>query len=70
MQYTGGESQRIPVTMGGSAMARSRKFGKRPDKKPNLKDTPLRSRLGSGQDVYRREGNIRIAPKHPGMGRH
>jgi len=56
--------------MGGSAMARSRKFGKRPDKKPNLKDTPLRSRLGSGQDVYRREGNIRIAPKHPGMGRH
>jgi len=51
-------------------MATKRKFGVRPDTKPNLKDTPLRSRLGSGKDAYRRERNIRIAPKHPGMGRH
>jgi hypothetical protein len=50
-------------------MARPGKFGRRPNRKPNEKDTLLRSRLRSGQDTFRREEQIRIAPKHPGMGR-
>jgi hypothetical protein len=50
-------------------MARPGKHAHRPSRKPPGKDPLLRPRLMSAQDTFRREGNIRIAPKHPGMGR-
>ncbi len=37
--------------------------------RPLDKLSPIRSRLVSAQGTFRREGNIRIAPGHPGMGR-
>lgn len=50
-------------------MARHGKPARRPSRRPQDKDPLPRSRLVSAQDTFRREGNIRIAPKHPGMGR-
>jgi hypothetical protein len=50
-------------------MALFGKFGRRPNGKNKMKELLLRSRMPSAQDVYRREARIRIAPKHPGMGR-
>jgi hypothetical protein len=50
-------------------MARAGKHTHRPSRKSPIKDPLPRQRLMSAQDTFRREGNIRIAPKHPGMGR-
>jgi len=50
-------------------MARTGMLGKHPNKKRKERTMLLRSRLTSGRDMFRREEHIRIAPKHPGMGR-
>lgn len=50
-------------------MAKAGKPGNHPNNPPKNKDLSLRSRLMSGRDTFRREEHLRIAPKHPGMGR-
>jgi hypothetical protein len=50
-------------------MARLGKLGRRPSRKPKEKDALLRSRLMGGGERFRRDEHLRIAPKHPGMGR-
>ncbi len=50
-------------------MAMHGKFSRRPKRKFNVKDSLLRPRTGGWQDTARREEHLRIAPKHPGMGR-
>ncbi|HEY9594993.1 MAG TPA: hypothetical protein VHE79_10970 [Spirochaetia bacterium] len=50
-------------------MARLAKFGKRPGRWPREKGSLLKMQARSGRELFKREENIRIAPKHPGMGR-
>ena len=57
------------IVTGGVVMARTGMLGKHPNKKRKERTMLLRSRLTSGRDMFRREEHIRIAPKHPGMGR-
>jgi hypothetical protein len=54
---------------GGAVVARTGMIGKYQNKKRIERDMLLRSRPISGRDIFRREEHIRIAPKHPGMGR-
>jgi hypothetical protein len=49
-------------------MYRFGKVGKKPDSKTRDRLPPARA-LGSGRDILRRDEQLRIAPKHPGMGR-
>jgi hypothetical protein len=50
-------------------MARRGRINKGRNKFPRGKDVLPRTRVMNGQDTFRREENLRIAPKHPGMGR-
>ena len=50
-------------------MALHGRFNGRANGKSRVKNSLIRSRVANGRDVYRREERIRIAPKHPGMGR-
>ncbi len=50
-------------------MYRFGKVGKKPDPKAKDRLPPARAYAASGRDIIRRDEQLRIAPKHPGMGR-